>query len=118
MIPINGDVLQIHTKREVSSTSRAKVSLPVFELSKSSFSFTMEVLMSFLQSPVKVIALSSVLSFVIYLGIRPFLRIGYPARLPPSPPAEPFLGHWRKLPLENAHLKYMEDAKKYSELEF
>ena len=66
------------------------------------------------RSPVTALAVLSAVALVIYLGVKPYLRFGYPAPLPPSPPAEPFVGHWRKLPIENAHLKYMEDAEKLS----
>lgn len=65
-------------------------------------------------SPVTAIAALVVISWIMYIGIRPYLRFGLPAPLPPGPPLEPFVGHWRKVPLENAHLKYMEDAEKYS----
>jgi hypothetical protein len=74
----------------------------------------MDVIEPFLQSPVKVLAALTIVSVVVYLGIKPYLRF-FPAPLPPSPPAEPFIGHWRKLPLENAHLQYMKDAETYSE---
>ncbi|ORX96547.1 cytochrome P450 [Clohesyomyces aquaticus] len=36
------------------------------------------------------------------------------APFPPSPPREPILGHYRKLPLENAHLKHLEYVRKYN----
>ena len=67
-----------------------------------------------IRSPITAVAIIAVIFWVVYLGVRPFLQFGFPAPLPPSPPAEPFLGHWRKLPLENAHLKYMQDAAKLS----
>lgn len=34
-------------------------------------------------------------------------------RLPPSPPAEPIIGHARKIPIGDAHKTYAEWGKKY-----
>lgn len=70
-----------------------------------------------IQSPVTAITILVLVFWVVYLGIRPYLRFGHLAQLPPGPPLEPFVGHWRKVPLENAHLRYIEDAERYSGLQ-
>ncbi|CAK7217402.1 hypothetical protein SBRCBS47491_003153 [Sporothrix bragantina] len=51
---------------------------------------------------------------VICLAIRRITASSrFPCPLPPSPPAEPLFGHYRRLPLENAHLTHMAYAKEY-----
>ncbi|KAF1809998.1 cytochrome P450 [Eremomyces bilateralis CBS 781.70] len=68
---------------------------------------------AFAQSPIRVGAILLVLGVVLYQILkRSFKR--YPCPLPPSPPAEPLLGHFRTLPPENAHLKHMEYAKRFN----
>lgn len=73
----------------------------------------MEAIKVFFSSPLRVIALVSVLGFFIYNIVKASFK-RYPYPLPPSPPAEPLVGHFRNLPLENAHLKHMAYAKQYS----
>ncbi|KAJ9604249.1 hypothetical protein H2200_011083 [Cladophialophora chaetospira] len=73
----------------------------------------MEALKTISSSPLRVIPLFLVFGCLVYNIIkRSFKRYPYP--LPPSPPAEPLFGHFRNLPLENAHLKHMAYAKQYN----
>lgn len=73
----------------------------------------LDVIHCVLQSPIRVGAVLILLGLLLANFVRRF-HAKYPCPLPPSPPAEPFLGHFRSLPLENAHLQHMQYAKKYS----
>ncbi|OTA57464.1 cytochrome P450 [Hypoxylon sp. EC38] len=64
----------------------------------------MEAIQLLLGSPTRIAVVGTLLIFY----------QNFPCPLPPSPPAEPILGHFRRLPMENAHLKHMEYAKKYN----
>lgn len=66
-----------------------------------------------MDSPVRLVALIAVAAVIVYNAVI-FYREQHPRGLPPSPPREPFLGHYRKLPTENVHLKHMEYAKELS----
>ncbi|KAK1835309.1 cytochrome P450 [Podospora conica] len=64
------------------------------------------------QLPVRALGILAIVGVVLAaIFKRSFKR--YPFPLPPSPPAEPLFGHFRTLPLEDAHLKHMEYARKY-----
>ena len=52
------------------------------------------------------------LAYLLYLRLRP--KADGP-RLPPGPPAEPFLGHIRVIPQENAERAYFRWSKEYGE---
>ncbi|KAH9897587.1 cytochrome P450 [Xylariomycetidae sp. FL2044] len=72
----------------------------------------MELITPLLDSPARLAIVAAIVGVVIYVVSRtPYQR--FPCPLPPSPPAEPVLGHIRRLPMENAHLKHMEYAKQY-----
>ncbi|KAL6246440.1 hypothetical protein RBB50_006676 [Rhinocladiella similis] len=73
----------------------------------------MDVIESFLSSPIRILVVILVIVFSIYNVVKRSLK-RYPYPLPPSPPAEPLFGHFRSLPLENAHLKHMAYAKQYN----
>ncbi|KAI1137387.1 cytochrome P450 [Hypoxylon sp. FL0543] len=73
----------------------------------------MEPLRSLLDSPTRLAVVVAVFGVFLYNLYRTFHR-KFPCPLPPSPPAEPILGHFRSLPMENAHLKHMEYARKYN----
>ncbi|KAI2604143.1 cytochrome P450 [Hypoxylon fragiforme] len=73
----------------------------------------MEEIRSFIESPTRLGAAVIVIGVFLY-NIFKNLYPRYPYPLPPSPPAEPVLGHFRRLPMENAHLKHMEYAKRYN----
>lgn len=75
----------------------------------------MEVLKSFLSSPTRILVVVLLIGISVYHVAKRSLK-RYPYPLPPSPPAEPLFGHFRSLPLENAHLKHMAYAKQYSEV--
>lgn len=75
----------------------------------------MDVIESFLSSPIRILVVILVIVFSIYNVVKRSLK-RYPYPLPPSPPAEPLFGHFRSLPLENAHLKHMAYAKQYSKI--
>jgi len=74
----------------------------------------MDVDLWLLRSPLRllvVVGLAGLLLLNVYQRLFP----KYPCPLPPSPRgAEPLLGHFRSLPLENAHLQHMEYAKQLS----
>ncbi|KAI1459880.1 cytochrome P450 [Annulohypoxylon moriforme] len=73
----------------------------------------MDLIDSIIGSPTRLgvlITLSGIFLYNVYRTLYP----KFPCPLPPSPPAEPILGHFRGLPLENAHLKHMEYAKQYN----
>ncbi|KAI5857361.1 cytochrome P450 [Durotheca rogersii] len=72
----------------------------------------MDAITSVVDSPAQLGVIIAFISFLVYWALKSwYWRFPYP--LPPSPPAEPILGHIRSLPLENAHLKHMEYAKQY-----
>ncbi|KAI2627949.1 cytochrome P450 [Hypomontagnella submonticulosa] len=73
----------------------------------------MEIIKSFIDSPTRLGVALVLLGAFIYRVFRIWYP-KFPCPLPPSPPAEPILGHIRRLPMENAHLKHMEYAKKYN----
>ncbi len=55
------------------------------------------------------------LTAVILLAVRHITSASrFPCPLPPSPPAEPFFGHYRRLPLDNAHLTHIAYAKEFN----
>ena len=58
-------------------------------------------------SPIQLGVLVLVVATIVYNIARTLLR-RLPCPLPPSPLADPLIGHARKLPLENAHLKHMD----------
>ncbi|KAK5128728.1 hypothetical protein LTR85_000061 [Meristemomyces frigidus] len=57
--------------------------------------------------------LATAVVLAIWVLARSFAK-RYPHPLPPSPPAEPLIGHLRTVPLENAHLVHMRYAKEYN----
>ncbi|KAJ9134091.1 Cytochrome P450 [Pleurostoma richardsiae] len=65
------------------------------------------------QSPARILAVALLLGIVVVSVIKRSSK-KYPCPLPPSPPAEPFFGHYRNLPLENAHLTHMQYAKQFN----
>lgn len=69
---------------------------------------------SFVESPTRLGVVLIVTGVFLYSAFRILYR-RFPCPLPPSPPAEPILGHFRRLPTENAHFKHMEYAKQYGE---
>ncbi|KAI1372317.1 cytochrome P450 [Hypoxylon crocopeplum] len=73
----------------------------------------MDVIGSFMDSPTRLGIVVTVFGVFLYNAFR-ILHQRFPHPLPPSPPAEPVLGHFRRLPMENAHLKHMEYAKQYN----
>ncbi|OTB02671.1 hypothetical protein M426DRAFT_61715 [Hypoxylon sp. CI-4A] len=73
----------------------------------------MEAIESFVNSPTR-LGVAALLFGVFLYNVYRAVYHRYPCPLPPSPPAELILGHFRRLPMENAHLKHMEYAKKYN----
>lgn len=68
-------------------------------------------------SPKDLLAVAALLGVlaVVFLAIRRFTASSrFPCPLPPSPPAEPLFGHYRRLPMENAHLTHLAYAKEYN----
>jgi len=74
---------------------------------------TMGIANFIVQSPARILAVALLLGIVVVSVIKRSSK-KYPCPLPPSPPAEPFFGHYRNLPLENAHLTHMQYAKQFS----
>ena len=66
-----------------------------------------------LHSPVRLVAVLAIVLYVLY-RVYKHVFVRYPYPLPPSPPGEPLLGHYRTLPMENPHLKHLEYSKKYN----
>ncbi|KAI4862537.1 cytochrome P450 [Hypoxylon rubiginosum] len=73
----------------------------------------MDIINSIVVSPTRLGVVVAFLGvFLYYVFQSRYQRLPYP--LPPSPPAEPIIGHIRRLPMENAHIKHMEYAKQYN----
>ncbi|KAI1474523.1 cytochrome P450 [Daldinia eschscholtzii] len=68
---------------------------------------------SFIASPTR-LGIALVITGLFLYSVFRILYPRFPYPLPPSPPGEPILGHFRRLPTENAHLKHMEYAKQYN----
>ncbi|KAI1765031.1 cytochrome P450 [Hypoxylon sp. FL1150] len=73
----------------------------------------MDAAISFVESPTRLGVAVAFLGLIFYYVFQNWYQ-GPPYPLPPSPPAEPILGHVRRLPMENAHIKHMEYAKQYN----
>ncbi|KAI1393000.1 cytochrome P450 [Hypoxylon trugodes] len=73
----------------------------------------METLEPLIESPARLGLLVLLFATLLYNVYETVYR-RYPCPLPPSPPAEPVIGHFRSLPMENAHFKHMEYAKQYN----
>ncbi|KAI2622400.1 cytochrome P450 [Hypoxylon sp. NC1633] len=72
----------------------------------------MESVRSAIDSPTH-LGIAVALSGVFLYNVFRILYRRFPCPLPPSPPAEPILGHLRRLPMENAHLKHIDYAKQF-----